>query len=821
MKYACLMKCEGNKTYDKPGKCPVCGMKLVPVEEASSQGNDHHHDSHGHEHHDHTNKHGGDADDQSHHDHSHHNARNLCICGTENCDGRCVTNCQCTFQERNLAMPVPLAVSGKAEAYICAMRCEGDKTYPKPGDCPICGMHLVKVVAFGAPSGEEEDEEMAAFKAMRGKFILSALFALPVLFLSIGELIPGLGEFIGSLFSRKTNLLIQLVLSLPVVFWSASFIYAKGIKSVISKNLNMFTLIALGTGAAWLFSVVSTLAPGIFPDSLKTADGFVPVYFEATVIILALTILGQMLELLAHAKTNSAIKELLNLVPAEALVIRNGKEMKIPLAEVVVGDLLRVKPGEKIPVDGSLREGSGVVDESMITGEPVPVEKGQGDKVTGGTINTNGSFIMVAEKVGGDTLLARIVAMVNEASRSKAPIQRLADTVAAYFVQVVILISLATLFIWGFAFSKWDHGIVNAIAVLIIACPCALGLATPVSIMVGTGKGAKSGILIKNAKAIEQMRKVDTVLVDKTGTLTMGKPAVTVVKGYSDFSEDEVLRLAASVDRNSEHPLAAAIVSAADKKGLALSPTTDFTSVTGKGAKALVDGRIAAVGNAKLVREMLGEPATESNDDYERNLQAEGHTVMYVIEGDRIAGIIGVSDPIKESTPNAVKRLKHLGVHIVMLTGDNKTTAGAVAKSLGLDDFVAECLPEDKFETVKKMQAKGAFVAMAGDGINDAPALAQADVGIAMGTGTDVAMESADITLVKGDLTGIARAKALSVAVMRNIKENLFFAFAYNVLGLPIAALGLLNPIIAGLAMALSSVSVLSNALRIKGVKLD
>ncbi|MFZ3109642.1 MAG: copper-translocating P-type ATPase [Rectinemataceae bacterium] len=759
----------------------------------------------------------------SDHPHNHHHdGGNPCICGTENCDGRCVDNCQCSYQELNLAMPVPLPVaSAKAEAYICAMRCEGDKTYPKPGDCPVCGMHLVKVVAFGAPTGEGESEEMAAFRAMRGKLILSALLALPVLFLSMGELVPGLGDFIMGLFPRKINLLIQLVLSLPVVFWSASFIYVKGIKSVISRNLNMFTLITLGTGVAWFFSVVGTLLPGIFPASLKAADGFVPVYFEATVIIITLVILGQMLELLAHAKTNGAIKELLNLVPAEALVIRNGKETKIPLAEVAAGDLIRVKPGEKIPVDGALREGSGVVDESMITGEPLPVEKRSGDKVTGGTINTNGSFVMVAEKVGGDTLLARIVAMVNEASRSKAPIQRLADTVAAYFVQAVMLISIATLFIWGFGFSKWDHGIVNAIAVLIIACPCALGLATPVSIMVGTGKGAKLGILIKNAKAIEQMRKVDTLLVDKTGTLTMGKPAVTLSKGFGGVSDDEVLRLAASVDRNSEHPLAAAIVVAAEKKEMRLSSSTEFVSVTGMGAKALIDGRQVSVGNAKLVATVLGAQMADLQEEFVRGLQAEGNTVMYVTDGDRVAGIIGVSDPIKESTPDAVKRLKHLGVRIIMLTGDNKTTASAVAKKLELDDFVAECLPEDKFETVKKMQAEGAFVAMAGDGINDAPALAQADVGIAMGTGTDVAMESAEITLVKGDLTGIARAKSLSVSVMRNIRENLFFAFAYNVIGIPIAALGLLNPILAGLAMALSSVSVLGNALRIKGAKLE
>ncbi|MDP2815418.1 MAG: copper-translocating P-type ATPase [Rectinemataceae bacterium] len=599
------------------------------------------------------------------------------------------------------------------------------------------------------------------------------------------------------------------------------FRYKKGIESLKTKRLNMFTLLALGTGVAWLFSVVATILPEIFPDSLKAQDGFAPVYFEATVIIIAFVILGQMLELLAHAKTNNAIKELLSLVPTEAVVIRDGQEKKIPLSDVVAGDLIRVKPGEKIPVDGSLREGNGVVDESMITGEPLPVEKKLHDKVTGGTININGSFVMIAEKVGSETLLARIVEMVNEASRSKAPIQRLADTVAAYFVQAVMGISLLTLLVWGIGFSKWDHGIVNAIAVLIIACPCALGLATPVSIMVGTGKGAKSGILIKNAKSIELMRKVDTLLVDKTGTLTRGKPTVTIVKGYGGASESEVLTLAASVDKNSEHPLAGAIVAAAESRSLALLATQDFSSVTGMGAKASIDGLLVSVGNVNLVRKLLGEVVLGAAEETVRDLQAQGHTVMYVTKGESVVGIVGVSDPIKESTPDAVKRLRHAGVRVVMLTGDNKITASSVAKTLGLDDFVAECLPEDKFETVKKYQAQHAFVAMAGDGINDAPALAQSDVGIAMGTGTDVAMESADITLVKGDLTGIARAKTLSVLVMRNIKENLFFAFGYNALGIPIAALGFLNPIFAGLAMALSSVSVLGNALRIKSIKLE
>jgi len=751
----------------------------------------------------------------------HHEHGKSCICGTEDCDSRCVENCQCSFQEMNLAVPVLASKAGNVDAYICQMRCEGNKTYPVPGDCPVCGMHLVKVLGFGAQPESGESAEMIAYKAMRGKLIISLIFALPILALSLGEMIPGFGELIKNLFPRAINLYIQLALSLPVVFWSASFVYKKGIESLKTKRLNMFTLLALGTGVAWLFSVVATILPEIFPDSLRTQDGFAPVYFEATVIIIAFVILGQMLELLAHAKTNNAIKELLNLVPTEAVVIRNGQEKKITLSEVIAGDMVRVKPGEKIPVDGSLREGNGVVDESMITGEPLPVEKKLHDKVTGGTININGSFIMIAEKVGSETLLARIVEMVNEASRSKAPIQRLADTVAAYFVQAVMGISLLTLLVWGIGFSKWDHGIVNAIAVLIIACPCALGLATPVSIMVGTGKGAKSGILIKNAKSIELMRKVDTLLVDKTGTLTRGKPTVTVVKGYGGTSESEVLTLAASVDKNSEHPLAGAIVAAAESRSLVLLATQDFSSVTGMGAKASIDGQLVSVGNVNLVRKLLGDVTLGTAEETVRDLQAQGHTVMYVTKGKGVVGIVGVSDPIKESTPDAVKRLRHAGVRIVMLTGDNKITASSVAKTLGLDDFVAECLPEDKFETVKKYQSQHAFVAMAGDGINDAPALAQSDVGIAMGTGTDVAMESADITLVKGDLTGIARAKTLSVLVMRNIKENLFFAFGYNALGIPIAALGFLNPIFAGLAMALSSVSVLGNALRIKSIKLE
>ena len=810
MRYQCPMKCEGVKTYEAPGKCPKCGMTLIPVGDGGKIAQEHGRHQYGHDHREENNSHAGGPDEEHHQGSA--AGETACICGTENCDGSCVANCQCTFQERNLVK------SKKADRYICPMRDEGDKTYPEPGDCPVCGMRLVKVVEFGVPPEAAEDEEILAYRSMRLKFILAAAFSLPILILAMGELVPGFAGLLAALFPMKTNLLIQFVLSVPVVCVFGSFIFVKGFKSVVTRNLNMFTLIALGTSIAWVFSLAALFLPQIFPPSLKGHGGLVPVYFEATVIIITLVILGQMLELLAHAKTNGAIKELLNLVPPTALVIRDGVETVVPLAEVRVGDRIRVKPGEKIPVDGELVEGNGVVDESMITGEPLPVEKAVEAAVTGGTINLNGSFIMVARKVGGDTLLARIIDMVNEASRSKAPIQRLADTVAAYFVQAVILVSLATFLVWGIGFSKWDLGLVNAIAVLIIACPCALGLATPVSIMVGTGKGAKSGILIKNAKAIEQMRKVDTLLVDKTGTLTVGKPKVTVLKGNGAYTDEEALRLAASVDALSEHPLAAAIVAAAKERGLVLSAVSGFVSLTGMGVKARLDGREVAVGNEKLAKGDGG--GLRYDEEYVRGLQRAGNTVMFVLDDGKVAGFIGVADPIKDSTPEAVRLLHERKVRIVMLTGDNAVTAEAVAKTLGLDSFRAECMPEDKFAEVKRLQAEGAFVAMAGDGINDAPALAQADVGIAMGTGTDVAMESADITLVKGDLIGIAHAKALSVLVMRNIKENLFFAFAYNVIGIPIAALGLLTPIFAGLAMALSSVSVLANALRVKGSKI-
>ena len=795
MNYICPMKCEGDKTYPEPGDCSVCGMHLKELKDISYK---------------HSKK----------HNHNHKNNKKIrCICGEKDCTGSCVTNYQCTYQEINLQETVSTDITpDKNGQYSCPMKCEEDKTYSEPGDCPVCGMHLEKVIAFGSPQSEEDNEDIKAYKKMLFRFIIAVIFTLPIFILSMGELIPGLKEIIANLFSKRINLFIQLALTIPVVFFASSFVFKKGFLSIIKYNLNMFTLISIGAGVAWIYSIVALLFPQIFPESFHNQHGLINVYFEASTVILTLVIMGQVLELRAHAKTNNAIKELLNLVPSTVVVIRDGNEHEISLQNVIVSDKIRIKPGAKIPVDGTIIEGNGVVDESMITGEPIPVEKNIDDKITGGTINNNGSFIFKAEKVGKDTLLARIIEMVNEASRSKAPIQKMADVIAKYFVQIVVAIAILTFLIWGFGFSKWSEGFLYAIAVLIIACPCALGLATPVSIMVGTGKGAKYGILIKNAKAIEQMRKVDTVLVDKTGTLTLGKPTLQNYKKFKNYTNEQILQFAASVDSNSEHPLANAIVQAAKGKNIKLLEIKDFKSITGMGVTAKIDGKEVSIGNDKLIDHY------KASHDYDKKLitelQEKGQTVMYVLIDKKVEGIVTVADPIKESTPLAVDELHENNVKVIMLTGDNEITAKSVANELGLDDFKAECLPEEKFAKVKSLQSSNAFVAMAGDGINDAPALAQADVGIAMGTGTDVAMESADITLVKGDLIGIARAKLLSIIVMKNIKQNLFFAFIYNGIGIPIAALGLLNPMFAGLAMAFSSVSVLTNALRIQNKKI-
>jgi Cu+-exporting ATPase len=621
------------------------------------------------------------------------------------------------------------------------------------------------------------------------------------------------GQPLQQRFSPQLLNLFQLALATPVVLWCGAPFFERGWKSIVNRSLNMFTLIAIGVGTAYVYSIFAALFPGLFPDSFRGPEGQVAVYFDAAAVITTLVLLGQVLELRARSRTSSAIKALLGLAPKTARRLRDdGGEEDIPLEKVNPGDRLRVRPGEKIPVDGMVLDGTTSVDESMITGEPIPVEKVKDSRVTGGTVNGTGSFTMRAERVGSDTLLAQIVRMVSEAQRSRAPIQKLADIVAGYFVPAVVLIAIVTFVIWGLVgpAPRLAHALVNAVAVLIIACPCALGLATPVSIMVGTGRGARAGILIKNAEALEVMEKIDTLVVDKTGTLTEGKPRLVSVIAASGKNEDEILRLAASLERGSEHPLAAAIVGG---------------SITGKGVIGMVDGKEVGLGNQKLLDE-IGVAADELSKRAE-DLRHDGQTVMSVVVERKMAGLIGVADPIKQSTPEAIRLLHNEGVRIVMLTGDNRTTAEAVAKKLGIDEIQAEVLPEQKGEVVKRLQAERKMVAMAGDGINDAPALAQAHVGIAMGTGTDVAMESAGITLVKGDLRGIANARRLSHGTMKNIRENLFFAFIYNSLGIPVAAgvlypfFGvLLSPIIASAAMTFSSVSVIGNALRLRKIDL-
>ncbi len=670
------------------------------------------------------------------------------------------------------------------------------------------------------------EEDTTELRDMTRRFWVSLVLTLPLLAFVMGDMLPG--QPIRHAIPARWLAWLQLVLATPVVLWGGWPFFERGWASIVHRSLNMFTLIGLGTGAAYAYSVVAAVAPGIFPESFRVHGGEVGLYFEAAAIITTLVLLGQVLELRARSQTSSAIRALLNLAPKTARRLRDdGTEEDVSLEAVVPDDRLRVRPGEGVPVDGVVLEGTSAVDESMVTGESIPVEKTPGSRVTGGTVNGTGGFVMRAERVGSETLLAQIVHMVSEAQRSRAPIQRLADLVSSYFVPAVVAIAVATFVIWGMwgPEPRMAYALVNAVAVLIIACPCALGLATPMSIMVGTGRGALAGVLIKNAEALEIMEKVDTLVIDKTGTLTEGKPRLLSVVSTDGIAEPEVLRLAASLERGSEHPLAAAIVSGAQAKHIALVEATDFQSMTGKGVVGSVDGRRIALGNRRLMEEQrvtlggLTERAAE--------LRREGQTVMFLARDGRAAGLVGVADPIKASTPEALDLLRASGMRIVMLTGDSRATAEAVARKLGLDDVEAEILPEEKGAIVKRLQAEGHVVAMAGDGVNDAPALAQAQVGIAMGTGTDVAMQSAGITLVKGDLRGIARARRLSQGTMRNIRQNLFFAFIYNVLGIPIAAgvlypvLGLLlSPIIASAAMTFSSVSVIGNALRLRRLSL-
>ncbi|WP_455363802.1 copper-transporting P-type ATPase [Sphingopyxis granuli] len=759
-----------------PGDCPKCGMHLVP--EGSEQAKDGHACCHGH--------HGHLADAKIGADDKRYDK-------------------------------VPAGYSGTV--YTCPMHPQVRQT--KPGSCPICGMGLELESATMAEEGP--NPELVDFTR---RFWIGAVLTLPLLVLTMGPFL-GLGG-VRDIFGERNTLWIELALGTPVVLWCGWPFLVRGWNSFRTMNLNMFSLIGMGVMAAWAFSIVAVLAPGIFPDGFRDAEGHVGVYFEAAAVIVTLVLLGQVMELRAREGTGKAIRALLDLAAKTARVIReDGSEEEIPLEDVLVGDRVRVRPGDKVPVDGVVTDGRSSVDESMITGEPVPVEKVAGDPVTGATINGTGSLVIEATRVGADTMLSQIVEMVANAQRSRAPIQKYADKVSGWFVPVVIGIAILSFIGWAFwgPAPALSYALIAAVAVLIIACPCALGLATPMSIMTATGRGAQAGVLIKNAEALERFEKIDTLMVDKTGTLTEGKPRLVSVLPEPGHDEAEVLRLAATLERGSEHPLAEAIVAGAEERGVALGEATDFEAVTGKGVKGTVDGKSVALGNLKLVTDLGLEAAelTEKANSY----RDQGETVMFVMLDGAVAGLVSVADPVKETTPDALKALHELGFRIIMATGDNERTARAVAARLGIDEIRADVLPEDKARIIQELQAEGRKVAMAGDGVNDAPALAQADVGIAMGTGADVAIESAGITLVKGNLDGIVRARRLARATMRNIRQNLFFALIYNAAGVPVAAgvlfpfFGILiSPMFAAFAMSASSISVVTNSLRLRGAKI-
>ncbi len=738
--------------------------------------------------------------------------------------------------------------------YYCPMHCEGDKTYEQAGNCPVCGMHLVKENVT-PPSGDEYtcpmhpeikqnnpgncpicgmnlvpvdpvSEEDDTYHRLLKKFKVALLFTIPIFIISMGEMIPNnpVNEYI----SVGVRNWLQFTLSLPVVFYACWMFFENAWMSFKSFNLNMFSLIGLGSGAAFIFSVIALLFPDVFPEQFKNADGSVFQYFEAVTVILTLVLLGQLLEARAHGQTSQSIKELIKLSPTEATIIIGKVESRISMHDIRVGDLLRVKPGEKIPVDGKIDEGNSSIDESMITGEPIPVDKKEGDQVSAGTINGNRTFTMLAEKVGSETLLAQIVKMVNEASRSKAPIQKMADTFSKYFVPAVILIAIITFFVWYLYGPQPSmvYAFVNALAVVIIACPCALGLATPMSVMVGVGKGAQNGVLIKNAEALEKMNQVNVLITDKTGTITEGKPSLEKVVSLGSYTENELLAYAASLNLLSEHPLAEAIVQKAKKNHIAFEKAGNFESVSGKGVIGTSGQKSILIGNDKLLSANDIVIQDQKRDTVETQ-QKLGKTVSYLAIDNKLEGFLIISDAIKQTSKEAIQTLVEKGIMVYMLTGDNHNTAQAVASELNLTHFKAECLPQDKLEVIKELQAEGKIVAMAGDGINDAPALVQSDIGIAMGTGTDVAIESGKIVLLKGDLQGIVKAKSLSEKVMRNIKENLFFAFVYNVLGIAVAAGALypffgilLSPMIAAAAMSFSSVSVIANSLRLRSMTL-
>lgn len=719
--------------------------------------------------------------------------------------------------------PVFSPVNGNGIFY-CPMHCEGDKTYPKPGSCPICGMDLVEQVntKSNAESGENKTYRTLVFK-----FKIAVLFTFPIFTISMTEMIPD--NPMHQWLSMKAWNWIQFVLSLPVVFYATWMFFQRAYASIIRRSLNMFTLIGIGAGVAWAFSVLALLMPDIFPKEFKSEMGGVHLYFEAATVILTLVLLGQLLEARAHNKTNNAVKELLKLAPNEATRIRDGKEEVVSMDAIVIGDILRVKPGEKIPVDGNIIEGRAVVDESMITGEPIPVEKGIGEEVTSGTINNTSSFLMKAEKVGADTLLSQIIEMVNKASRSQAPIQKLADRISAYFVPAVIGIAILTFIIW-IIFAKEQavvYAFVNAIAVLIIACPCALGLATPMSVMVGVGKGAQSGVLVKNAEALEKLATIDTLIIDKTGTVTEGKPSLEQLQVHGENNKEEVSALLYGLNLQSEHPLARATVAYAENLGITAAEIQNFEAVTGLGVKAEWKNSIVLLGKISLLeqRGVAIDPVFQKQAQEE---QSKGKTVSFISVGTELKGFVVYSDAIKPTSVQAIRELQSMGIEIYLMTGDNEDTAKAVCDEVGIKNYKANCLPQDKLAEVERLQQGGKKVAMAGDGINDSPALAKADVGIAMGTGTDVAIETASITLLKGDLKGIVKAIHLGEKVMKNIKQNLFFALIYNTLGVPVAAgllfpvFGiLLSPMIAALAMSFSSVSVISNSLRLRSARLD
>lgn len=823
--YYCPMECEGEKVYFVQGKrCPTCNMYLVPIEEKLAKD---------------PNFKPTFSTTNLPENFKNHVGSYFCPMF---CEGDTIypekTDCPICHMhldeittdllskaqfvsskhENHHHHEAPKVTENMAGKYYCPMFCEGDKVYNSNVGCPVCGMDLVKYPEKGESASEDETVTI-----LKKKLIISSLFTIPVFVLSMG------GMFFNFPFSNQLKGFLEFVLTFPVLFFSGWFIMKRGWISFKTWNLNMFSLIALGIFAAFLFSVVSLVFPNILPHEITSHNHQTPLYFEAICVIISLVILGQLMEALAHQKTGNAIKELMNLSPDTANIVVNGEEQQIPLSEVKVNDLLKVKPGEKIPVDGIIIDGFSTVDESMITGEPIPIEKTKNDKIIAGTINGNGVIMMKAEKIGSDTLLSKIIALVNEASRSKAPIQKLTDKVAKIFVPTVIAIAILTFALWnifGPEDKKSIFAFVNAVAVLIVACPCALGLATPMSLMVGIGKGAKNGVLIKNAEALEQMNKVTVLITDKTGTLTEGKPTIQQIIS-ANHSEKEILELAYSLNTNSSHPLSTAIIKKANDEKISAEIVSNFENITGKGVKGTISGNLIYLGNKNLLHS-INIQIPESLKSKVIEAENSAQTISFLVKNNDVLGFITFSDKIKESSKKAINYLTYKGIEVVMMTGDNENTTKEVAKELGITTYFANCLPEDKIEEVKKLQKAGKIVAMIGDGINDSPALAQANVGIAMGTGTDVAIESSEITLLKGDLLGVVKTKILSEKLLKNIKENLFFAFIYNVLGIPIAAgllypfFGiLLSPMIAAAAMSLSSVSVIINSLRLNSVNLD